>query len=83
MTLSDSSAAPISIGKDVLAELRSALGECAVVVDPDVLTSYRHDSAALCESTPPAVAVLPTTEADVQAVMAVSARYRVPVVVQG
>ncbi|OZD19328.1 FAD-binding oxidoreductase [Rhodococcus sp. 06-156-3C] len=71
------------IDGDVLAELRDAIGDGAVVVDPDILSSYQHDSAALCESTPPAVAVLPTTEADVQAIMAVSSRHRVPVVVQG
>lgn len=67
----------------VIDELMRALGVDAVVTDPDILASYRHDSAALCESTLPLVAVLPTTESDVQAVMSIASAHRIPVVPQG
>ncbi|MDJ0394773.1 FAD-linked oxidase C-terminal domain-containing protein [Rhodococcus sp. G-MC3] len=71
------------VGENVLDELRAAIGADAVVVDVDILESYRHDAAALCDSTTPAVAVLPRTESDVQAVMTIASRHRVPVVPQG
>ena len=67
----------------IIDELMRALGTDAVVTDPDILESYRHDSAALCESALPLAAVLPTTESDVQAIMNIASAHRIPVVPQG
>lgn len=66
-----------------LGELIAALGAGAVVTDPDILASFTHDAAALCESAPPAAVVFPTSEADVQSIMRFSAKHLVPVVPQG
>ncbi len=56
-----------------------------VVVDPDVLASYRADQAApgLLPAGTPAVVVRPRTTAEVQAAVRAAARHRVPVVPRG
>ena len=66
-----------------LDELIAVLGDGAVVTDPDILRSFTHDAAALCDSTPPLAVVFPSSEADVQAIMRFSAKHLVPVVPQG
>jgi glycolate oxidase len=65
------------------AALRAGLPERALVTDPDVAASYAHDMAGLCPAGRPAVVVLPDTVEQVQHVMRVATRLRVPVVPQG
>ena len=67
----------------VVAELRAALPDGAVLTDPDLLASYRHDEADFCEAGTPAVVVRPRTTQEVAEVVRVAARHRVPVVAQG
>lgn len=67
----------------IIDDLMRALGTDAVVTDPDILESFRHDAAALCESALPLAAVLPSTEAHVQAIMRIASAHRIPVVPQG
>ncbi|RRQ25006.1 FAD-binding protein [Rhodococcus sp. Eu-32] len=70
-------------GHAIIAELIRCLPAKSVVTDPDLLASYQHDSAALCESHPPMAAVLPTSESDVQTTMEIAAAFGVPLVPQG
>jgi glycolate oxidase len=64
-------------------DLRAALGDAAVLTDPDLLRTHRRDEADLCEAGTPAVVVRPRTTAEVVAVVTAAARYGVPVVPQG
>ena len=69
---------------DRLAEaLDRVLPDGAVVTDPDLLASYRHDQALGAPAGEPAVAVLPRTTEQVQAVMRVAFASDVPVVPRG
>lgn len=70
-------------GRRVVADLRAAIGVRNVVVDVDLLASYRHDAATLCESHLPLAAVLPESEAQVCEVMKVADRHGVPIIPQG
>ncbi|MEE1831428.1 FAD-binding oxidoreductase [Streptomyces sp. SP17KL33] len=63
--------------------LLSGLPPEAVLVDPDVTTSYANDMASFCEAGVPAVVVLPRTVEQVQHVMRTATELRVPVVPQG
>ncbi|QFQ97729.1 FAD-binding protein [Streptomyces phaeolivaceus] len=63
--------------------LLSGLPAEAVLVDPDVTTSYANDMASFCEAGVPAVVVLPRTVDQVRHVMRVATELRVPVVPQG
>ncbi len=75
--------APARGGAVAVRHLQDVLPARAVVVDPDVLASYRHDEAHLCPAGEPLVAVLPeTTEQVVQAVR-VAAEHGLPIVPQG
>jgi len=67
----------------MLEELRTALGDSAVVTDPDILAGHARDEAALCEAGTPAVLVRPADTAQVQAVVRIAAAHRAPIVVQG
>jgi glycolate oxidase len=67
----------------LVARLRAALGEKAVVTDPDVLDSHRNDHATFCEAGVPAVLVRPSSTAEVQEVLRAAGEYGVPVVPQG
>src|SRR3954454_6757939 len=67
----------------LIAGLRAALGEKAVVTDPDVLDSHRNDHATFCEAGVPAVLVRPSSTAEVQTVVRAAGEYGVPVVTQG
>jgi glycolate oxidase len=67
----------------LIARLRAALGEKAVVTDPDVLDSHRNDHATYCEAGVPAVLVRPSSTAEVQEVLRAAGEYGVPVVPQG
>ncbi len=67
----------------VLAELVGALGEDAVVTDPDILAAHSHDRASFCTAGVPAVLLRPSSTDEVQHVMRIAHRHRVPVVPQG
>ena len=64
-------------------QLRSSLGERAVLTDPDVLESYRYDQATFCSAGTPRVLVRPTSTTEVQEVVLAARRHRAPVVPQG
>ncbi|WP_322760794.1 FAD-binding oxidoreductase [Frankia sp. Cr2] len=63
--------------------LEAALPDGAVMTDPDLLASYRHDQAAGAGAGQPAAVVFPRTTAQVQAVMRAAHRRQVPVVPRG
>ena len=64
-------------------ELGSALPDGAVVTDPDVLETYRHDRTTWVQPGRPLAAAFPTTTSQVAAAMKVAAAHRVPVVPRG
>ncbi len=64
-------------------ELDAALPDGAVMTDPDLLVSYRHDQATGANAGQPAVAVFPRTTEQVQAVMRAAHSRHVPVVPRG
>jgi glycolate oxidase len=64
-------------------DLCAALGETAVLTDPDLLRGYQHDQADLCPAGMPAVVTRPRNTSEVVAVIKAAARYGVPVVPQG
>ncbi|MDG4791496.1 FAD-linked oxidase C-terminal domain-containing protein [Micromonospora sp. WMMD1102] len=68
---------------DLLDDLRAALGESAVLTDPDLLRGHQRDEADLCPAGMPAVLVRPRTTTEVVAVVRAAARHGVPVVPQG
>lgn len=67
----------------MLEELRAALGDSAVITDPDILAGHSRDEAGLCEAGTPAVLVRPANTAEVQAVVRIAASHGAPVVAQG
>jgi len=68
---------------DLVAELRTALPEGAVLTDPDLLKVHQRDEADLVPAGMPAVVVRPRTTEQVVAVVRAAARAGVPVVPQG
>ena len=68
---------------DVLAALEADLPAGAVVTDPDVVESYRHDRAATVRPGTPLALVRATCTADVQTVLRVASAAGVPVVARG
>jgi glycolate oxidase len=64
-------------------ELAAALPAGAVVTDPDVLESYRHDRTVWVEPGQPAAAVLPTTTEQVATAVRIAADHGVPVLPRG
>lgn len=69
--------------QDLVAELRTALPEGAVLTDPDLLKVHQRDEADLVPAGMPAVVVRPRTTEQVVAVVKAAARAGVPVVPQG
>ncbi len=67
----------------LLAELRSALGDSAVLTDADVTAGYQRDMMPLAPYGTPLAVVFPLTTAQVQAVVRACAKHRVPVVPRG
>jgi glycolate oxidase len=67
----------------LLADLRAALGESAVLVDPDVTDSYRRDMMPLAPHGSPLAVVLPQDVAQVQAVVRACAAAETPIVPRG
>ena len=67
----------------LVGHLRSLMGEKAVLTDPDVLESYRHDQATFCPAGAARVLVRPTSTIQVQQVVLAAREHRTPVVPQG
>ncbi|HEY4627458.1 MAG TPA: FAD-linked oxidase C-terminal domain-containing protein [Blastococcus sp.] len=67
----------------IVEQLRSGLPEDAVLTDEASTGAYRYDMAKFCSAGWPAVVVRPRTTEEVQHVLRVASRYRVPVVPQG
>ncbi|HEY5154411.1 MAG TPA: FAD-linked oxidase C-terminal domain-containing protein [Acidimicrobiales bacterium] len=67
----------------VRAALLAELGEAPLVVDPDIMAAYRVDRATSVVPGRPAGLVRARDTADVQAVLRVASRLRVPVVPRG
>jgi glycolate dehydrogenase FAD-linked subunit len=67
----------------LLDDLRAALGENAVLTDPDLLRMHQRDEADLCAAGIPLVVTRPRTTEQVAAVVRAAARHGVPVVPQG
>ena len=67
----------------LLRELRDALGETAVLTDPDLLRSHQRDEADLCAAGTPLALVRPRSTEEVAAAVRLAARYGAPVVPQG
>ncbi len=67
----------------VVDELAEALPARAVVTDPDVMASYRHDRAHPVLAGSPCAVVFPTTTAHVSTIMRLATTHRTPVVVRG
>lgn len=70
-------------GSPFLDDLRAALGESAVLTDPDLLRMHQRDEADLCAAGMPLVVTRPQSTAEVVAVLRAAARHGVPVVPQG
>ncbi|MFI5690964.1 FAD-binding oxidoreductase [Kribbella sp. NPDC051586] len=67
----------------LVARLRSALGDSAVVDDPDVLDSHRHDHATFSPAGVPRLLVRPASTSEVVEVLQAAGASGVPVVTQG
>src|SRR3954447_5516821 len=67
----------------LVTRLRSALGDAAVVDDPDVLDTHRHDHATFSPAGVPRVLVRPTSTSEVAEVLRAAGSFGVPVVTQG
>jgi glycolate oxidase len=67
----------------VLDDLARTLPTSSLLTDPDVLDSYRRDQAAIVEAGVPLAAVRPGSTAEVQEVLRIASRHRVPVVPRG
>src|SRR3954467_7596302 len=75
---------PVAVlGAAIVEQLRSGLPEAAVLTDEASTGAYRYDMAKFCSAGWPAVVVRPRTTSQVQRVLRVASRYRVPVVPQG
>src|SRR5688500_17564030 len=70
-------------GTPLLDELSDALGENAVLTDPDLLRVHQRDEADTCAAVVPLVVVRPRSTGQGVAVVRAAARHGVPVVPQG
>ncbi len=73
----------VSTNEGLLAELRGAVGDSGVLVDPDVTGSYRRDMMPLAPNGEPLAVVLPADTQQVQAVVRACAAAGVPIVPRG
>jgi glycolate oxidase len=67
----------------ILDDLARTLPTSSLLTDPDVLESYRRDQAAIVEAGVPMAAVRPGSTAEIQEVLRIASRHRVPVVPRG
>ncbi|HVM10138.1 MAG TPA: FAD-linked oxidase C-terminal domain-containing protein [Acidimicrobiales bacterium] len=63
--------------------LIAALPEGSVVVDPDIVEGYRFDRAMTVVPGKPLAVVRPTSTSEVQAVVSIASRHRIPLVTRG
>ncbi|UPK76250.1 FAD-binding protein [Nocardioidaceae bacterium SCSIO 66511] len=68
---------------EVLSVLADRLPADCIVVDPDLMESYRVDRAMFCEAGTPLAVVLPRETSQVSATLRIASEYGVPVVPQG
>ena len=71
------------LSTDVIDALRAALPPTAVVIDPDIVESYRYDRAMTVVPGKPLAVVRPSSTPEVQATVEVAARFGVPLVTRG
>jgi glycolate dehydrogenase FAD-linked subunit len=69
--------------EEVLADLRTRLGDATVVTDPDIIAAHSVDRAMYCGMGKAMVLVRARSTEDVQHVMRVATAHHVPVVPQG
>lgn len=69
--------------EDVLAALGRALPSSALLTDPDVLETYRRDQATFVDAGVPIAVVHPGSTAEIQEILRIASRHRVPVVPRG
>ncbi|MGH3355398.1 MAG: FAD-binding oxidoreductase [Nocardioidaceae bacterium] len=67
----------------LVVELRSTLGDAAVITDADLLEGHRYDTAKFCAAGVPRALVRPAETAQVQDVVTAARKHAVPVVTQG
>jgi glycolate oxidase len=67
----------------VVTELRELLGASGVLTDPDITSAYSRDMMPLAPSGHPLAVVLPTSTADVSAVVKICGAAGVPIVPRG
>jgi glycolate oxidase len=72
----------VSVTEDFVDELRDTVGEAHIIVEPEALRTYDCDGLTGWRATPAAV-VLPGSAEEVQAVVRLCARDRVPFVARG
>jgi glycolate oxidase len=70
-------------GAGILDELAGGMPESSILTDPDVLESYRRDQAGLVEGGMPLAVVGPRSVAEIQNILLIASRHRVPVVPRG
>jgi glycolate oxidase len=75
--------APPALDPAVVAELRAGLPADAVLTDEASTEAYRYDMAKFCAAGRPGVVVRPSSTEQVQHVLRVASRHRIPVVPQG
>jgi glycolate oxidase len=77
--------ATVDAAASVLLHEAAALGAGELIVDPEIVASYRHSQAApgLLDAGMPAAVARPTTTAEVQAAVRAAARAGVPIVPRG
>jgi glycolate oxidase len=71
------------VSTDLIEALHAALPRDAVVTDPDIIESYRHDRAMTVVPGRPLAVVRPSSTGEVQAAVRVASRLRVPLVTRG
>lgn len=66
-----------------ISDVRAALGDKAIVTDPDVLISYRRDRAGLVSDGTPLAAAVPNSAEQVAELVRIAGRHQVPIVPRG
>ncbi len=72
-----------SVIESLLADLRAAVGDAGVVVDPDITEGFRYDMMPLAPAGTPAAVVFPTDTAQVVAVVRACTAAGVPIIPRG
>lgn len=72
-----------TVARPLIDDLVASLGPDAVITDPDLLASHRHDEAPVAPAGHPTAAVLPGSTAEVAEVVRLAGVHDVPVVPRG